>query len=1176
MGDKENRQVPAINIREVVTLIIFSLIFLFVYRFDYFFSGKIVKGGDPEGFFYPSAYYLYQQLISGKFPFWTERIFLGFPAFAMSEFAYLNPLRIIGVLVFGPFAVFKFEHILFYLLGVIGIYGILKKTGVNILGIFVSIITYYFSFFHIYRTIHFNFLLTTYLLPINIFLIWSFITSNRLRYLLINALLVSITIYYGNYNAVALCLIPQILLFAVYITKVKILELVKGLMVMLFFISMFSMPAIMSTYSLYSQSTRGSGNLNFVDGSIAPILSLSVVYPFLLGYGENFIGQTINNNYYEHEIYFYFGIVSVLLAIIGYVFQERNSRVRLFLSLNIAIFFIFGFLEYLPFKTLLNVFPVNLFRYYVRTSFLGLLSVSIFSAIGLHILITNTDFKLTKTRIIRILVLCIIPFYYLLLDLINPGLIYSKQILAFIIRGGALYEKIWFTILVSSIIIFVFFLKQKKFRKIYTGVIIFLVIADLYFFTGIVGNELLIEKYIPDAPELGNTRVLYTNPEIIGNMPLYWNNWSVYGTSTTFESGLQKELYKSHGLKSIRRFDDSFRMDQLPAYSENLTKLGIEKVIVDDNTVLDLNNENNVFDKSIYGLTGNVIEAEEGHIKYEIDSDKRQEITTKIKNFTGWRVFINNIERKVTSTKDDLFIKFYLDMGKNIVEMQYFPLPLYRGLLISFCLLLVYLYFRLVRLDKIKKFILFISIVLSLAVFLYKSDYKSVFTDEVLYLESGREYLSGNFENNLQHPLIGKYIAGISDFTRSRDLSILRLPFVLLSFGTAIVTFMIISPVYGFYFGILGMLLYTTMPFTYISGRMILFESPMHFFWSLFHLYFLKYLKNRNLKTALVAGFFIGLSMGTKYTSIILYPFSLLIVLMVCGKKINIRQLLTMYISSAFVFGITWLHMVIKLGMPSLIIAAKEAKNIFFGRNEEGKIHVVNGKLYEKSPFWFYFYYIYHQYNPVQMIVSGLSVLAALFRRKYFENYWLIFLLFTFVFHQLLSLKNDRYISSLELPLTILIVSLFYYLYTRLNNYKWVVLILVLSLFIWRTFDLLQLKPDKYNELRNYLSQQTNDFTDGQRSYIYGSIRSGRWTFADLPDTVVTRKDFLIKCDFPNFNYIVFDQEELLKSDKNELMDFVQLNKVRFNYTEIGNFDIYEKIEGESPEVVDKVFCKVI
>ena len=60
-------------------------------------------GSDPTKYFYPSRYYLWESLVNGRFPFWTERIYSGFPIYADSERVFLHPLNILVTVLMGPF-----------------------------------------------------------------------------------------------------------------------------------------------------------------------------------------------------------------------------------------------------------------------------------------------------------------------------------------------------------------------------------------------------------------------------------------------------------------------------------------------------------------------------------------------------------------------------------------------------------------------------------------------------------------------------------------------------------------------------------------------------------------------------------------------------------------------------------------------------------------------------------------------------------------------------------------------------------------------------------------------------------------------------------------------------------------------------------------------------------------
>lgn len=468
-----------------------------------------------------------------------------------------------------------------------------------------------------------------------------------------------------------------------------------------------------------------------------------------------------------------------------------------------------------------------------------------------------------------------------------------------------------------------------------------------------------------------------------------------------------------------------------------------------------------------------------------------------------------------------------------------------------------------------------ILFIVSSFLFLYKLELASVFTDEVLYFQSGQAYLGGEYAANLQHPLIGKYIAGIPTLFTERNLFILRLPFAILGVLSCLIVYLIIRQFYGYKWAFLGGILYVLAPFIYSSSRMVMLEAPLYFFWLLFNYFYLRYLTSSKKVFIILSGLCLGLGMATKFNSIILYPFSLIALFLYAktsGKKVERRQLFdlfSMFFISAGTYLFSYIDLIFKNGLGGLVKVAQVTKDVLLTRNSEGKIHVVGDKVYLKSPWWFYLYYFYRDYSPIQLVVSSCAAFFALFSRSFFVLYWALFLLFNIIFSQALSLKNARYISSMEIPLVFLSVAFLNFLFSRLNK-KFsckiavtIISLIFLGVIIPRTIYVLNQKTTLYNTLYNYISVKTDNFTNSERTYIYGSIRSSRWTFTKelLSKYVVSRKDFeVMGVEFPVFKYIAFDKTELLKNPQNELMLYIAANPTQYSKTDLGDILVYEKI----------------
>ena len=467
-----------------------------------------------------------------------------------------------------------------------------------------------------------------------------------------------------------------------------------------------------------------------------------------------------------------------------------------------------------------------------------------------------------------------------------------------------------------------------------------------------------------------------------------------------------------------------------------------------------------------------------------------------------------------------------------------------------------------------------ILLLVSAVLFLYKLDYEYFFTDEILYSQSGYEYLAKHdYSLNLQHPFLAKYIAGIATMINNRDVFVMRLPFALIGIASALVVYKILEEQYGKKRGFLGGLLFVFSPYLYSSIRMVMMESPMIFFWLMFHLFFLRFLKTKDRKNAVLSGIMLGLGIGTKSNSLILYPFSLLalIIFKLMNKQIkfwDLKNYIWIPVISFPVFGLTYTDLLLRRGVTGLTNVLRSIKDVLITRNSEGKIHVIGNKVYLKSPSWYYFYFIDKTYSLPQKIFSGFTVFSIFYDRSFFTIYWFLFLLFNVAFAQIITLKNERYLALIELCLVFLSVVLINHVYNVISKLESrlakKILAVSLSTFlsvlvIFRFYQLSNIRPTSYNALYKYLVIKTNNFTNGDRTYILGSIRSSRWYFQDVSeDQVVSRKDFgIMSPEFPNFKYIVFDRDELLKDPNNLLYTFIITNRNNYDLLKISNLDVY-------------------
>src|SRR3990167_4179644 len=73
-----------------ISVVTYLLFFHLLLNFN-----TVFWGSDMKHKFYPARVYLYKTITAEhRFPFWTERLFTGFPIYPDTENAYLNPVNV--------------------------------------------------------------------------------------------------------------------------------------------------------------------------------------------------------------------------------------------------------------------------------------------------------------------------------------------------------------------------------------------------------------------------------------------------------------------------------------------------------------------------------------------------------------------------------------------------------------------------------------------------------------------------------------------------------------------------------------------------------------------------------------------------------------------------------------------------------------------------------------------------------------------------------------------------------------------------------------------------------------------------------------------------------------------------------------------------------------------------
>ena len=183
-------------ILSVLTYVIFFGQFLTP---SHYFWGPPGQQTDAQTEYVPARVYFYDKIIhEHSFPFWTEKMYSGFPIYADLENAYLNPVNDASILIFGPLLSYKILHVLEYLIGSLSLYFLLKRKGIGLFGFAAANAIFFFNTFFINHQIHFNIIMAFYLIPTALLLADLFLEKRQLRYIILQSLVISNAVLWGH------------------------------------------------------------------------------------------------------------------------------------------------------------------------------------------------------------------------------------------------------------------------------------------------------------------------------------------------------------------------------------------------------------------------------------------------------------------------------------------------------------------------------------------------------------------------------------------------------------------------------------------------------------------------------------------------------------------------------------------------------------------------------------------------------------------------------------------------------------------------------------------------------------------------------------------------------------------------------------------------------------------
>jgi len=672
------------NILVAIVVIVFSFLIFFWKFFD---STQLLIGTqttDLLSMHYPFHFYLYEKLNQEHmFPFWTERLHGGFPMYADLEKAYLSPINLLLTIIFGPINSIYATYLLFYLAGAIGLYLLMRKYKISLLEWVPAHFIYYFSFFHLLRLQLLNSVTVSFTLPLNLFFIKHYADTKQLRWLFAGNILNAINFEYGQLNYLFLSILAQcIYLFWLIGSRAStdIKTTVKSLSFFSFTLLALTIHSIIPASRLFMLGDRNSGSISYLEGSLSPATFLVAIYPYVFGEPTNYIGKEIDHNYYINEIYIFPGIVAFILAVLG-LLKLKDKRLLGFILTILSIFTILSVIKYIPLLNSINIPPLSLFRFWVRSSIYFVLAISFLVSMGLH-------YVNEKTNIKRIWLLVIAIAFLSTLEIINGITYTTKLMITNFTHGGFSKDSsfyVWIMLFISSLILII--LSKKNLQTIKLAFIGLVILETTYFGLKNISSSFAPRenyfKFTPVDTNLKNERIVNSNQkEFYGNTHLYYKSWSLFGYSGPFEAKNYGDYLRNTEFLSTRKTKiDINTSSPDERYVQLLKTLGVHRIYNDIFEYVDipLSTDNIDLIKST-STTSSYISKKEGQISYIINNPTPKDLVvqTTIKNYYGWEIKIdNNIQ---DYPKGTLFIEFKLSPGTHTVEMQFIPKDFIYGL----------------------------------------------------------------------------------------------------------------------------------------------------------------------------------------------------------------------------------------------------------------------------------------------------------------------------------------------------------------------------------------------------------------------------------------------------------------------------------------------------------------
>lgn len=396
---------------------VFLILVILLFAPALFRQDTIILGGDEQASFYHYRAFGFDSLKKGHIPMWNPYIYSGTPYLAgfMAGLLYLP--NVIFLFLSYPLAT-NIVIVLHFLFAGFFIYLLCRYFKISLWPAVLAGIIYMLNgkiMGPLYAG-HFMWIEQYAWIPL-IFLLWhKALDRKSLRFCIWAGMASGIQFLAGQSQLWYYTLLVLIIYFFYVLWQDRkmvrsVREFLSRMLQPIIFLSFTVMTSAVVLFPLLEMSKEGlrSQGLPLIDAqsmSFPPWHLLMLLVPAF--FGKSNAGTYWGPSSFE-ELYFYIGMVPLLLLLYAVIFSRKQPMVRFFIWLTLS-FLLVGMGRYLPFYTIFyHILPLfNRFRAPTRLLYISVFGMSILSAFGMESLLGNISFHKRKERHIFIWILVLL------------------------------------------------------------------------------------------------------------------------------------------------------------------------------------------------------------------------------------------------------------------------------------------------------------------------------------------------------------------------------------------------------------------------------------------------------------------------------------------------------------------------------------------------------------------------------------------------------------------------------------------------------------------------------------------------------------------------------------------------------------------------------------------------